>query len=319
MADEDHGSAPVSRRIWLVRHGQTEANAEQRFCGWGESALTREGMEQARWLASYLSKRPLCALYSSDLRRALATAGAIAEAQQLPLAVRAMAAWREVDFGAWEGLTYAEIAARFPDRLDFFTAPAHYAPPGGESLTHLQQRVLTGLAHVLAECARVQFGAERVRFLPAGLQYRKERPHSPASVRLAMLRLAIEGNAAFAIDERELRREGPTYTVDTLEALHADGERELVLLLGADALADLPRWRSPERILALATLAVAPRPGREEAPPATEVPFTPVEMPGLGISSTLIRARVAAGRSIRYLVPEAVRAYIERERLYREG
>lgn len=156
MADEDHGSAPVSRRIWLVRHGQTEANAEQRFCGWGESALTREGMEQARWLASYLSKRPLCALYSSDLRRALATAGAIAEAQQLPLAVRAMAAWREVDFGAWEGLTYAEIAARFPDRLDFFTAPAHYAPPGGESLTHLQQRVLTGLAHVLAECARAE-------------------------------------------------------------------------------------------------------------------------------------------------------------------
>ncbi len=155
-APTERGDA--SRRIWLVRHGQTEANVERRFCGQGESALTYEGVEQARRLAACLAIRPLCALYSSDLQRARTTAELIAEAYAPPLTVRTMAAWREIDFGAWEGLTYAEIAGRFPTELGFFNDPVHCSPPGGETLTHLSQRVAAGLAHVLEECAPMSAG-----------------------------------------------------------------------------------------------------------------------------------------------------------------
>lgn len=171
---------------------------------------------------------------------------------------------------------------------------------------------------VLAECARVQFGAEQVRFLPAGHQYRKQSPHSPAGVRLAMLELATAGNPAFVIDPRETERPGPTYTVDTLAELHAEGERDIVLLLGADALSDIPRWKDPERIAALARLAVAPRTGAQQVP-ALEFSFTSVDMPALDVSSTSIRDRVAAGRPIRYLVPDGVESFIRRESLYRSS
>jgi broad specificity phosphatase PhoE len=154
----DKQQAYASRRIWLVRHGQTEANVERRFCGQGESALTREGREQARWLASSLSPRPLCALYSSDLRRASETAGLIAATEPRQLPIRTMAAWREIDFGAWEGLTYAEIAARFPENLGFFSDSLHCCPPGGETLEQLNQRVLEGLTHILKECESADAG-----------------------------------------------------------------------------------------------------------------------------------------------------------------
>lgn len=182
----------------------------------------------------------------------------------------------------------------------------------------------------LAECARTQFGAARVLFLPAGDPYRKTREDAPfhrevtpARHRLAMTSLAVAGNPGFAADGRELRRSGPTYTVDTLEEFHAAGQGYLLLILGSDALADLPNWREPLRLAALARIVVAEKAGAEGSTPALAeaagLPYIPaaVDMPQLPISSTVIRARAAAGKSIRYLVPDAVAGYIEKNALYR--
>ena len=115
------------------------------------------------------------------------------------------------------------------------------------------------IGHLLAgECARWQFGARQVVFVPAGDPYRKAgRPVSPAADRLAMTRLAILHNDAFVVDDREVRRPGPTYTVDTLREYHASGERDLVLVLGVDALADMPNWKEPAEMARLARIAVA--------------------------------------------------------------
>lgn len=188
-------------------------------------------------------------------------------------------------------------------------------------------------AHLLAaECARVHFGAERVLLLPAGDSYHKRpgspdafpaqvagRSHapSPAATRLNMVRAAAASNPAFAVDDRELRRDGPTYTVDTLEELRTEPQAAggIVFLIGADTLADFWRWRAPERILELATIGVVPKPGASRHP-ERDVPHVPVPMPLLAISSTLIRGRAAAGLPIRYLVPDAVADAIASEGLY---
>lgn len=178
---------------------------------------------------------------------------------------------------------------------------------------------------VLAECVRAQFAAREVRFIPAGEPYRKtatdtpenraspvtERPVTAGEHRLAMTRLAVAGNPAFVVDDREMRRSGPSYTVDTLADLHAEGHTELLLILGSDALADLPNWREPGRIRALARLVVALKDGA--AAPAGE---SVVDMPQLRISSSELRQRVRGGKPIRYLVPAEVEAYIGAHRLY---
>jgi nicotinate-nucleotide adenylyltransferase len=172
---------------------------------------------------------------------------------------------------------------------------------------------------VLAECAHAMFGGN-VIFLPAGDPWRKAAdeaaPHhvSPVTHRLAMTRLAIGDNPRFKLDDRETRRSGRTYTVDTLEELRSEGHCDLVLVLGADALDDLPNWKSPARIRELATLAVAPR--AEAAFPKDDT-IVMIDMPPLAISATDIRERVAAGKPIRYLVPGAVEAYIGEHGLYR--
>jgi nicotinate-nucleotide adenylyltransferase len=132
----------------------------------------------------------------------------------------------------------------------------------------------------------------------------------------------------FAVDGREVRRRGPTYTADTLAELRAEGHGDLVLLLGTDALADLPNWHEPRRLLELARIAVAAKPGAAPfaralaavegvAPGARErvVPLRTV--PPLDVSSTLIRARVRAGLPIGYLVPRPVERYIAHHGLYR--
>lgn len=187
---------------------------------------------------------------------------------------------------------------------------------------------------LLGECARVQFGARRVLYLPAGDPYRKtgsagpepgvfgppRRQVSPVAHRLEMTRLAIRGNRHFALDDREARRDGPTYTVDTLESLHAEGCDDIVLVFGSDAIADMPNWKQPARIVELARLAVvakAPGVAVPAAPGGATV--TPIEMPYLPISSTLVRERVARGLPVRYLVPDAVERYIRRHGLYRDA
>ncbi|MCE7926935.1 MAG: nicotinate-nicotinamide nucleotide adenylyltransferase, partial [Chloroflexi bacterium CFX7] len=111
---------------------------------------------------------------------------------------------------------------------------------------------------LMAECARWQSAAREARFIPAGDPYRKAgREVSSAGHRLAMTRLAILHNDAFTVDDREVRRSGPSYTVDTLEEYHAEGERDLALVIGIDALADMPAWKTPARIGELARLLVA--------------------------------------------------------------
>ena len=198
------------------------------------------------------------------------------------------------------------------------------------------------LGHLLlAECARVELGEERVVFVPAGDPWRKTLPGAvaaavparrvtPARQRLAMLRLAVRGNAAFEADGREVRRKGPSYTSDTLSELRAEGVTDVTLLLGSDAVADMRYWHEPARILELARVATVVKPGgmpvaeavralTEVAPGAAERVVEVGSMPPLAVSSTLIRERVAAGLPVRYLVPDAVERYVKERGLYAAG
>lgn len=172
------------------------------------------------------------------------------------------------------------------------------------------------LGHLVAASDACQaLELDRLLWIPSAVHPLKAVRTAPA-LRLEMVRAAVAGDPRFAADDLELRRTGPSYTVDTLRALRVrEPGAELVFLTGADNLRDLPRWREPDEIARLATLAVVSRAG--ETVPA-ELPYPAVAVPvtRVDISSTEIRRRVAAGQSIRYLVPEAVRAVIRRERLY---
>lgn len=177
------------------------------------------------------------------------------------------------------------------------------------------------LGHLLfAESARETLALDRVVFMPARVAPHKiGRRVSPVAVRLRLLRAALRGTG-FALSTLEASRPGPSYTVDTLATFrrrHAGAE--LHLLVGADSLLDLPTWRDPETILALATLVVARRPGFPEARVRAAVrkrvrwlANTPVD-----IAASDLRARVAAGRSIRFLTPPAVERVIKELGLYR--
>lgn len=167
-----------------------------------------------------------------------------------------------------------------------------------------------------AETAREGLGLEQIAFVPAHLP-----PHRPsissALDRFAMVSLATAGHPHFAPSDIEVRREGLSYTVDTLRALRAARpEDTLVLVLGSDAYAELDTWHQPEAILEACEIAVVARPGAA-LPAAAQRRIHHIEGPTLPISSTAIRQRVAEGRSIRYLVPEGVADYIEKRRLYR--
>lgn len=172
---------------------------------------------------------------------------------------------------------------------------------------------------IVAEAAADALALAHVRFVPARAQPLKQGTHAAAAGdRLAMLRLALEKNPRFVVDDQELRRPPPSYTRDTLQALHdaRPGDR-LFLLVGADAAADLPRWRDPEGVAALATVVAMTRAGAP--PPGHALIARCLEVPAIGISATAVRARCRRGDSIRYLVPEAVRRYIADRGLYREG
>jgi nicotinate-nucleotide adenylyltransferase len=133
-----------------------------------------------------------------------------------------------------------------------------------------------------------------------------------------MVRAAVAGDPRFAADDLELRRQGPSYTVDTLRELRArEPGAELFFITGADILGELHRWREPDEVLRLATLVVVSRAG-EALAPAGGVAARAVEITRVDVSSTQVRRLAAAGKSIRYLVPDAVRAVVERERLYRD-
>jgi nicotinate-nucleotide adenylyltransferase len=169
---------------------------------------------------------------------------------------------------------------------------------------------------VAAEEARYAFSLERVTFIPAGHPWQKERHVAPAEARYEMTQLAIADNPAFEVSRIEIDRDGPTYTVDTLRALRAEKpDAELFFITGADAIREILTWKDPDEALALATFVAVTRPGYElEKLPSQQIEV--LEIPALAISSTDIRARVAVGRPIRYLVPDAVAAHIKIHGLY---
>lgn len=182
----------------------------------------------------------------------------------------------------------------------------------------------------IGELAREALGLDEVWYLPAREPVlRAVRPQASIADRLAMVELAIADNPHFDVCTAEVERPGPTYSVDTLEALVADGEAigiepDFTFILSAEAYAVLPAWRSPARLIELCRLAVVPRAGAAPADPAAVDRLVPgaaartivLDGPTLDISGSSIRARLAAGRSIRYLVPEAVIAYISDHHLY---
>jgi nicotinate-nucleotide adenylyltransferase len=186
----------------------------------------------------------------------------------------------------------------------------------------------------IAEAAREELGLERVLFVPAGQPpHRGNAPGASAEDRAAMVALAIAGAPAFALSRLELDRAGPSYTVDTLTALAAGagggaGDAvDLRFILSAEAFADFPTWHEPERVLALCQLVVLPREGHP-APdlpalvarlPALDGRVTLLDGPRIRLSASEVRGRAAAGLSVRYLVPDAVAAYIADHRLYQAG
>jgi len=176
----------------------------------------------------------------------------------------------------------------------------------------------------LAEWAREQLKLDEVLFVPVGRPpHKRATGLSSPRHRLAMTRLATRGNAAFRVSGLEVEATTPSYTVDTLRRLRAEHPRDRwYLLLGSDSLDEFHTWREPETILDLCTLAVAVRPGcGEEALRrwGRRREIVSLGNPGLDVSSTMVRARARAGRSLRYLVPDAVASYIVRHRLYRSS
>jgi nicotinate-nucleotide adenylyltransferase len=173
---------------------------------------------------------------------------------------------------------------------------------------------------VVAEAAAEALGGgRRVRFLPAREQPFKHAAHAATpEQRLAMLELALAGNPRLGIESIELSLPVPSYTVRTLRALAVREGVEgnpFTLLLGADAARELPGWYEVEVLRDLAQVVVFARPGASV--PAYPLIAQVIEVPAIDVSASEVRARVAAGRSIRYLVPDAVREYIATHGLYR--
>ena len=165
----------------------------------------------------------------------------------------------------------------------------------------------------------------RVLFLPARQNpLKRGEPSSSAEDRCHMVALAIADNATFELSRLDLDRPPPSYTADLLRALRSP-EHELFFLVGADILPELPRWREPRQIVQLARLVVVNRPGApvpdldrvEAVLPGVRERVERVDIPGVDVSSSEIRRRVAAGEPIRYLTPPAVEHYIMERRLYR--
>ena len=182
------------------------------------------------------------------------------------------------------------------------------------------------LGHLIcAQEAYLQLELDRVTLIPARIPPHKPVEDEPGPEhRLELCRVAVGDDERFDVSDVEITREGRSYTVDTLELLHSqDPESELFLIVGGDIAAGLPKWREPERVLALATLAVAGRRGTSRAevdealsglPGGEQTAF--FQMPTISVSSTVLRRRVRAGQPIRYYVPDSVVSYIDHHRLY---
>ncbi len=181
---------------------------------------------------------------------------------------------------------------------------------------------------VCAQEACAQLALDRVTLMPAGVPPHKEVASDPgAAARWELCRRAIEGHERFAVSRLELDRPGPSFTVDTLKAVHDEHpEDDLTFIVGGDMARSLPSWREPASVLSLATLAVAERAGaaREDIRDelrvlgdAADERVTFFDMPRIDVSSSDVRKRVASGRPIRWLVPDAVAEAIAQNGWYR--
>ncbi|MBS0338017.1 MAG: nicotinate (nicotinamide) nucleotide adenylyltransferase [Proteobacteria bacterium] len=171
-------------------------------------------------------------------------------------------------------------------------------------------------AHIaIARAALAGLGLAKVLWIPGGTPPHREAPLASGAHRAAMVALAIRGEPRFELDLREIRKTSPGYTVETLEDLRAElgTDADLVLLIGADQYARLETWHRWQDLFGLSRIAVFARPGETlaGAQRVTVVPMSPLD-----ISSTAIRARIAAGDPPRGLLPDAVLDYIQTNRLY---
>ena len=180
---------------------------------------------------------------------------------------------------------------------------------------------------LLAEEVRARLNLAETLFVPAGQPWLKvDNPISSAEHRVEMMRLAIVDRPYFKLEVMEIRRPGPSYTVDTIDRLKAQLGigNELFFILGADNLAELPLWRESSRLITICHLVVVPRPdyplpdlkALEALIPGLSQKVTLMDKPEINISASAIRSRVARGLSIHHLVPEPVEEYIKQHKLY---
>lgn len=174
---------------------------------------------------------------------------------------------------------------------------------------------------IVAERVRESAGLSRVLFIPTATPPHKGTAELPgAKHRLAMVQLAVEGNPAFEVSDCEVRRGGVSYTIETLREMHRRFPTDdLYLIIGLDNFLEFRDWKDPEAVLSEAELIVMDRPipgaRTADSPYLDRAIF--VEVPLIEISATMVRETVRAGKSIRYLVPEKVEAYIKEQGLYR--
>ena len=164
----------------------------------------------------------------------------------------------------------------------------------------------------MARAAMRELDLDKLLWMPTGAPRYRNAPVAPAEDRVAMLRLATEGEPLYEIDTRELAPNATGYTVDTLESLRADLDSQLYLLLGGDQYAKFDTWHKPQEVARLARIAVFSRPGFKIEDPAARV----IAFPAMPVSASDIRARAARGEDLSGLVPPAVADYIARRRLY---
>ncbi len=184
------------------------------------------------------------------------------------------------------------------------------------------------LGHLaIAEDVRAKLGLDRVIFIPARYPWLKaDREISDGQHRLEMVKLAIASNPQFEVSAAEMERPGPSYTLDTVEAMKkAFGpEDELYFIAGSDAIMDMPRWKEPERVMSLCRIVGVERPGAPEIDAEALRPLIPavssclavVDASRIDISSTVIRERIRGGLSISDMVPTEVEQYIRKHGLY---
>jgi nicotinate-nucleotide adenylyltransferase len=177
----------------------------------------------------------------------------------------------------------------------------------------------------IAEQTRDALDLAGVLFIPAGQPVHRDAPMATPADRLRMVGLAVADNPTFVVSATEVEAARPSYSVQTLEELTAQQPNDdFILILSAESAHSLPSWRDPVRLIELAEIAIVPRLGYDELSrdwiddvfPGRQDRFTFVETTHLGHSASDVRARVAAGKSIRYLVPPAVEAYITEHDLY---